>query len=811
MSAGTLLNTTIGAYRLVDFLGAGGMGEVYRAVHVSLGRVVALKVLTAVAADAVSLERFRNEARVHALLQHPHIATLFDFLDQGGRPCIVMEYVDGETLDGVICRAGVLAQREALTWLAAIADAVAYLHDHGIIHRDIKSNNVKISSAGVVKLLDFGIAKASFSPTLTVTGSVIGTIHYLAPEQLAGGTAGPRSDVWALGVLLYEMVTGRMPFEGPRSPADRIARAAYTPASQVCTTVSRDVDVVIGRCLRRRPEDRYASAAGLLADVRGLLAGPLGVAGSAGAGALEPPEAEPWPGWGRPSLRWPSPADWRRLARSRWPLMAAVTAALAALGFLVWALAGPAPAPRPSGTAPESAFVSAVPTVAEPPSAASPSLSPGAPGAPVSESMTPAAERAAPAESLTPAAGSLAPATGPAEEHLQTVRISVRGGPALVYREGRYLNGTPLELQEPVGERVRLVLERAGFQPLQVEFTVKAGTNAYEFELTPLPGRTVPQDPPGGAGLGVLLLPFGWLGRRRRGDRRRPGGGGTTSPVTERVAGGQPALHVDAAALSDPGCVRELNEDAIRVVAPATPAAEQERGCLAVVADGMGGHMAGEIASRLAVDEVVASFRADAGAMPTDELVRAVRRANAAILEAARADPTLEGMGTTCTAIALRGGLACCAHVGDSRLYLVRAGELLQMTEDHSAVMDLVRRGVLTREEARHHPDRNVILRALGSRADVEVAVWPRPFAVRPGDRFVLCTDGLHDLVEEEELLATVRASEPAAACRDLVALARARGAPDNVSVAVLALRAGDGGDAPPAVKQTRVGVEAAP
>jgi protein phosphatase len=172
--------------------------------------------------------------------------------------------------------------------------------------------------------------------------------------------------------------------------------------------------------------------------------------------------------------------------------------------------------------------------------------------------------------------------------------------------------------------------------------------------------------------------------------------------------------------------------------------------------------------------------------------VRAVRFANRAIHDAARRDPKLHGMGTTCTALVLRGGLAYCAHVGDSRLYLIRDGEIFLMTEDHSAVMDMVRRGLLTRDEARRHPDKNVIVRALGGRREVEVSAWPQPLSVRAGDRFLLSSDGLHDLVEDDELQRAA-ALDPHAACERLVALARERGGHDNISVAIVAMRPLDG------------------
>lgn len=266
MDTTSLRNSLIGEYRLVDFLGEGGMGEVYRAVHVHVGRTVAVKVLKNPGDSPRFVERFRNEARIHSQLHHPHIATLYEFLEFRGRPCIVMEYVDGQTLSDRIRRHGRLSPSEAVAIFQAVAEAIHYVHSHGIIHRDIKSSNVKINSEGQVKLLDFGIAKSQSTPNLTVTGSVVGTLQYLSPEQLKGERADARSDIWALGVLLYEMVTAQLPFEASSIGElyEKISKAAYTLPSVMNPAVSRDVEAVIVRCLKRNPSDRYPSAQALL-------------------------------------------------------------------------------------------------------------------------------------------------------------------------------------------------------------------------------------------------------------------------------------------------------------------------------------------------------------------------------------------------------------------------------------------------------------------------------------------------------------------------------------------------------------------
>jgi serine/threonine protein kinase len=266
-------NQSIGEYRIVDFLGAGGMGEVYRAMHSKIGRVAAVKVLTQATQSSGFVERFFNEARIQASLQHPNVATLYDFCEVAGQPCIIMEYVDGETISERIAAYGAaLPLSETVYVFEKVVEAIDYIHSHGVIHRDIKSNNINISSQGQIKLLDFGIAKGQSSQQLTQVGSVIGTLQYLAPELIRGGTADARGDIWALGVLLYEMVTGRVPFDAQTigDLCDRIDRVDYTPPTQVNSGVPREVASIIARCLKKNPAERYRTAGELLSDARKL-------------------------------------------------------------------------------------------------------------------------------------------------------------------------------------------------------------------------------------------------------------------------------------------------------------------------------------------------------------------------------------------------------------------------------------------------------------------------------------------------------------------------------------------------------------
>jgi eukaryotic-like serine/threonine-protein kinase len=269
MTVPSLLNYTIGEYRLVDLLGAGGMGEVYRGVHTKIGRVVAVKVLSQANRGPEFLERFLNEARIQSRLQHPNIATLYDFLEFNNQPCIIMEFIEGETLSDMIQARGAIPAPEAVSLFAPILNAIGYTHGQGITHRDIKSSNVKISASGQVKLLDFGIAKADSSPALTQAGGFIGTLQYLSPEQLKGGYADARSDIWALGVLLYEMVTGFMPFEANTIGElyERVNRVDYTRPSALNQNIPRQIETVISKCLKKNPSDRYQTAHDMLGDL----------------------------------------------------------------------------------------------------------------------------------------------------------------------------------------------------------------------------------------------------------------------------------------------------------------------------------------------------------------------------------------------------------------------------------------------------------------------------------------------------------------------------------------------------------------
>src|SRR5262249_31457894 len=264
----------------------------------------------------------------------------------------------------------------------------------------------------------------------------------------------------------------------------------------------------------------------------------------------------------------------------------------------------------------------------------------------------------------------------------------------------------------------------------------------------------------------------------------------------------KPKYEIAASLLSDVGCVREVNEDCIRFVQPGDPDVVAKKGVLVLGCDGMGGHSAGEVASNKAIDVISRVYYEEKGA-PQSALKKAFNQASREIFEMSEKDEALKGMGTTCTALVLKNGSALAAHVGDSRLYLVRNGGIYVMTEDHSEVMEMVKRGLINLEEARHHPDKNVILRAIGSHPQVEVSTWDEPMPVREGDRFLLCSDGLYDLVEDEEIKAEIEKAEPQAACESLIALAKERGGHDNISVGILTVKPIAEGEEKP-VRETR-------
>ncbi len=387
--------------------------------------------LSASAVGKTGLERFRNEARIHRTLTHPNIARVHEYLELDNAPCLVMDFVDGVTLEERLRREGPLALAEAVRVFSALADAVSYVHQRGIVHRDLKPNNVKLDSSGNVKLLDFGIAMAPGGPRLTSTGNVVGTLQSLAPEQLTTGRAEPRSDVWALGIVFYEMLTGVPPFSAnaPGLLGEKILKGAYVPPSQYRPELHKDVDRIIARCLRVRPEDRYASAEALLTDLRTL---PVSGEGTAPIRWVQ----------GSSSSLLNTSGEMARTMARQWRLVLSGGAAVVALAFLLWSLgSSPEPTPPAGGEVPRK------PTV----------------------------------ESLAGPVGPVdrPPAQNPTDPmSLRRVDIRVLEGEAEVLRDGKRVGVTPYTLEAAVGSEVTLVLRRAGCDDTPIRLRMAEGMDA---------------------------------------------------------------------------------------------------------------------------------------------------------------------------------------------------------------------------------------------------------------------------------------------------------------------------------------------
>jgi len=313
----------------------------------------------------------------------------------------------------------------------AVVEAIAYVHNNGVVHRDIKSNNIKISTSGEVKLLDFGIAKSESSQQLTATGSVIGTLEYLSPEQLMGGVADARSDIWALGVLLYEMAVGRVPFEAVTigELCRKIQKVEYTPAAVLNPMVPREITTIINRCLRKNPTDRYRVARDLLEDtkrLRGLVTNP-GLSGSVTGG---------------------------RQAFNKTIKLALTSVdrkfiSVAGIGVLLLAL-----------------FAGGIYLMARPSSADknAPTVSEGLP-----ESQSHNSETASASESAV------------TDSEDKSITIDVVGGKARVYRDGTFLCETPCPISARIGDTLNVELKRDGFKPLSESFSVTAQTKTKTF------------------------------------------------------------------------------------------------------------------------------------------------------------------------------------------------------------------------------------------------------------------------------------------------------------------------------------------
>ncbi|MEP7346662.1 MAG: protein kinase, partial [Gemmatimonadaceae bacterium] len=258
-----MIGTTIGNYRIVERLGDGGMGAVYRAVDEMLDRDVAIKVLRPeLARQATLIERFRQEAIALARLNHPRIATLLGFERSGENFLMIMEYVRGDTLEAVVQRSGRLRWTRAAELTAAVLDALDHAHDRGVVHRDIKPANVMLAHNGAVKVMDFGIARMLGKSRQTQFGHAVGTPTYMSPEQLRGEEVDGRTDLYAVGAVLFELLTGHMAFEADSDYALMMKQLNEPPpaASSLVPEIPGVIDEIIQRAMSKKREDRFPHA-----------------------------------------------------------------------------------------------------------------------------------------------------------------------------------------------------------------------------------------------------------------------------------------------------------------------------------------------------------------------------------------------------------------------------------------------------------------------------------------------------------------------------------------------------------------------
>jgi predicted Ser/Thr protein kinase len=350
-----MVGTTLKHYRIEAQLGKGGMGVVYRARDTRLDRLVALKTITpGLVANPERRRRLLLEARSAAAISHPAIAQVYDIDDVDGNLFIAMEYVDGRTV-GKLIADGELDLLGAIEIALQVAEGLAKAHDAGILHRDIKSDNIMVTRDGHAKLLDFGLAKlvetgaeepaapADLDRTLThgrvhtMPGAVMGTLNYMSPEQARGKELDRRSDIFSLGIVLYEMVTAELPFKG-ETPLDTMHAIAYEearPVTIVRRSLTPELHRIVFRCLRKNPDDRYPDAHALAADLRRLKQD-IESGTNAGTGLLAVDRLRTWAEWLKTSF----PGGYKGLAILA--AAVAVTVILVSVNFNWGALIGPA-------------------------------------------------------------------------------------------------------------------------------------------------------------------------------------------------------------------------------------------------------------------------------------------------------------------------------------------------------------------------------------------------------------------------------------------------------------------------------------
>lgn len=334
-------------YEVIDRIGAGGMAIVYKAKDLLLNRTVTVKVLREqFLSDEDFVRRFRREAQAAASLSHPNIVSIYDVGKDGEIEYIVMEYVEGRNLKEIIKEYAPLSPEQAINLANQIGEAIRHAHQHHIIHRDIKPHNILVTADGRAKVTDFGIARAASSATVTHTGDIVGSVHYLSPEQAKGLPSNERSDLYSLGIILYELLTGKVPYDGETPIAIALKHLQEEPTlpSRLNPRVGKDLENVIMRAVAKSPEHRYPSAREFLEDLAKVRQGlpvtrpnvPMDldatqVHKSLRGGVQERPNRDP-EGISAGS----SPIAGERMAKRRWPWIVAVLAVLLILGGGAW-------------------------------------------------------------------------------------------------------------------------------------------------------------------------------------------------------------------------------------------------------------------------------------------------------------------------------------------------------------------------------------------------------------------------------------------------------------------------------------------
>lgn len=255
-----MIGQIVGNYKIEEKLGEGGMGAVYKGVDTMLDREVAIKALRPELASQTSVvERFRTEAVTLAKLNHPNIATLYSMFRQGDELYMVLEFVRGETLDSIMQKRGALPAEEAIPVFCQVLDGIDHAHELGIVHRDIKPANMMLTEKGTLKVLDFGIARLLGSARMTRAGNIIGTLEYMAPEQVRGLETDGRSDIYALGMMLYEVLTGRLPFQTENEFELMKAQTEMmpTPPREINPAIPEAVEAAILKAIQKNPNDRF--------------------------------------------------------------------------------------------------------------------------------------------------------------------------------------------------------------------------------------------------------------------------------------------------------------------------------------------------------------------------------------------------------------------------------------------------------------------------------------------------------------------------------------------------------------------------